>query len=139
MKAGINFGRLHLPKVVWNATSGNFNGTLSGSIVSSLINSSFIKNIRDAVKGPLQSLFQNYAVAQSFVGAKSWVRMNSTTGHKLGGGLRVKKIEMIDNWQSMVGSSANGETSNYGQEYSYNLEDGTSSGVASYEPQTWRR
>ena len=135
VKAGLNFGRLHLPKVVWDATSGSFSGTLSGSILSSLVNSSFIKNIRDAATGPSQSLYQYYAVAQEFVTNKSWVRLNNPDGHKLGGGLRVKKIEMIDNWQTMVGGSANGETSNYGQEYSYNLPDGRSSGVASYEPQ----
>lgn len=135
LKAGINFGSIHLPKVVWDATSGNFNGTLSGSIVSAMINSSFIKNIRDAVAGPAQSLFQYHGVAQSFVGAKSWVRLNNVTKHKLGGGLRVKKIEMIDNWQAMLTASADGETSNYGQEYNYNLSDGSSSGVAAYEPQ----
>ncbi len=134
VKAGVNFGRLHLPKVVWDATGGNFSGSLSGSIVSSLINSSFIKNIRDAVSGPSQSLFQYYSVAQSFVGAKSWVRLNNPNGHKLGGGLRVKKIEMLDNWLTMVGAG-NGETSNYGQEYDYNFGDGSSSGVATYEPQ----
>ncbi|MES2680890.1 MAG: hypothetical protein V4635_13445 [Bacteroidota bacterium] len=134
VKAGINFGRIHLPKIVWDATTGNFNGTLSGPILSALVNSSFIKNIRDAVSGPSESLYQYYSVAQSFVGNKSWVRLKSPAGHKLGGGLRVKKIEMLDNWEDMVGSG-NGETSNYGQEYSYDLEDGRSSGVASYEPQ----
>ncbi len=135
VKAGINFGKLHLPKVVWDATGGSFSGTLSGSIVSALVNSSFIKNIRDAVVGPTQTLFSNYNVAHRFVAGKSWVRLNNPDGHKLGGGLRVKKIEMIDNWQTMVGGSTNGETSNYGQEYNYNLADGRSSGVASYEPQ----
>jgi hypothetical protein len=135
VKAGINFGKLHLPKVVWDATSGSFSGTLSGSIVSALVNSSFIKNIRDAVTGPTQSLYQYYSVAQEFITNKSWVKLNNPDGHKLGGGLRVKKIEMIDNWQTMVGGSSNGETSNYGQEYNYNLADGRSSGVASYEPQ----
>jgi hypothetical protein len=135
LKAGVNFGRIHLPKVVWDATGGSFSGTLSGSIVSALINSSFIKNIRDAVTGPSQSLFQYYNVAQAFVGAKSWMRLNNANGHKLGGGLRVKKIEMLDDWQAMSGGGVNGEVSNYGQEYNYNLPDGRSSGVASYEPQ----
>jgi len=135
VKAGINFGRLHLPKVVWDATSGNFSGTLSKSIISALINSSFIKNIRDAATGPTQSLYQYYNVGRSFVGNKSWVRLNNPDGHKLGGGHRVKKIEMTDNWQAMLSNSANGETAIYGQEYDYNLEGGTSSGVASYEPQ----
>ena len=103
--AGVNFGRLHLPKVVWDATSGSFSGTLNGSIVSALVNSSFIKNIRDAVAGPSEALFNNYTVAHTFVAGKSWVRLNNPDGHKLGGGLRVKKIEMIDNWQTMVGGS----------------------------------
>jgi len=135
VKAGVNFGRLHLPKVVWDATAGNFSGTLSKSIISALINSSFIKNIRDAAAGPSESLFQFYNVARTFVGNKSWIRLNNPDGHKLGGGHRVRKIEMIDNWQNMLSSSLNGETANYGQEYNYNLEGGVSSGVASYEPQ----
>jgi len=134
VKTAINFGKMHMPKVVWDATGGSFSGTLSGSIVSALINSSFIKNVRDAVVGPTQTLFVNYNVGRQFVGSKSWVRLNNPDGHKLGGGLRVKKIEMIDNWLNMVGSG-NGETSNYGQEYNYNLDDGRSSGVAAYEPQ----
>ena len=135
VKAGINFGRLHLPKVVWNATAANFSGTLSGSIVSAMINSSFIKNIRDAVTGPNQSLFKYYGVAKYFVGAKAWVRLNCPTGHKLGGGCRVQQIQMSDNWQGMAGGGSNGENTNYGQVYNYNLRDGTSSGVAAYEPQ----
>lgn len=134
VRTGINYGKLHLPKVVWDATGGSFSGTLSGSIVSAMINSSFIKNVRDAVVGPTQTLFANYNVARKFVPGKSWVRLNNPNGHKLGGGLRVRKIQMIDNWQVMVGTP-NGETSDYGQEYNYNLADGTSSGVASYEPQ----
>jgi hypothetical protein len=135
VKAGVNFGRLHLPKVVWDATKGNFNGTLNGSILSAMINASFIKNIRDAVAGPSQSLFQNYNVARTFVAEKSWMRLNNPSGHQLGGGTRVKKIELNDNWLSMVSSSSSGNNSVYGQEYFYDLPDGRSSGVATYEPQ----
>jgi hypothetical protein len=133
--AGINFGKIHLPKVVWDATGGSFSGTLSGAIVSAMINSSFIKNVRDAVTGPSQTLFTNYDVAHKFIGGKSWMRLNNPDGHKLGGGSRIAKIEMIDNWTQMVGGPTNGYDANYGQEYNYNLDDGTSSGVASYEPQ----
>lgn len=132
--AAINFGKIHLPKVCWDATGGSVSGTLSSSIVSALVNSSFIKNIRDAVTGPSESLWQYYDVAKNFIAGKSWIRLNNPDGHKLGGGSRVKKIEMIDNWTQMVGTP-NGDDSNYGQEYNYNLEDGRSSGVAAYEPQ----
>lgn len=133
-KTAIQYGRLHLPKVVWDATSGNMSGTLSGDILKALINSSFIKNIKDAAMGQNAALKNSYNVAEQFIAGKSWVRLTNPDGHKLGGGIRVKKIEMIDNWKDMVGTG-NGENSNYGQEYFYNSEDGKSSGVATYEPQ----
>ncbi|SFD83868.1 hypothetical protein SAMN05518672_103446 [Chitinophaga sp. CF118] len=53
---------------------------------------------------------------------------------KLGGGARVKSIQLSDNWNAMASDQA---TVTYGQEYEYDmLEDGKwiSSGVASYEP-----
>ncbi len=135
VKTAIQFGRIHLPKVVWDATSGNFSGTLSGSIVQALVNSSFIKNIKDGIKGPNLALFDPpYNVGKEFVAGKSWIRLNNPDGHKLGGGLRVKQIKMDDDWSAMVGSG-NGNTSSYGQVYSYNLDNTQSSGVASYEPQ----
>jgi hypothetical protein len=133
VKSAIQYGRLHMPKVVWDATAGAVSGTLSKDIISSLINSSYIKNVMDAAQGPNVALY-NKDVAKYFVAGKSWIRLNNPDGHKLGGGLRVKKIEMIDNWESMAGSG-NGTDASYGQEYSYNLEDGRSSGVAIYEPQ----
>lgn len=65
---------------------------------------------------------------------KSFARVAKMNGRKLGGGLRVKKIIMSDEWSSM----ATGESrSLYGQEYEYiTWRDGApiSSGVASYEP-----
>jgi hypothetical protein len=134
VKASVNFGRIHLPKKVWDATAGNVQGTLSPDIVKAIANASFTKNIKDAIKGPSQALFQTYNVGKYFVAGKSWVRLNNPDGHKLGGGHRVTKIEMVDNWQGMAGTG-NGDDSNYGQVYNYNLEDGRSSGVASYEPQ----
>ncbi len=66
---------------------------------------------------------------------KSWIRLNSPTLDKLGGGSRVASVKMYDNWAEMVEL---GETAEYGQQFSYEMEDpvyGTiSSGVASYEP-----
>lgn len=134
VKTAVQFGRLHLPKVVWDATSGSFSGTLSGAIVQAMINASFIKNIRDAAAGPNVALYTNYNVGQEFVAGKSWIRLNNPDGHKLGGGVRVKQILMEDDWANMAGSG-NGSTSTYGQVYNYDLEDGRSSGVAIYEPQ----
>jgi len=67
---------------------------------------------------------------------KSFVRITKADGFKLGGGSRVKKIQISDSWQSMTGNTA-APAGAYGQAYDYTTtEDGLtiSSGVASYEP-----
>lgn len=61
----------------------------------------------------------------------SFIRLNNTTGIKYGGGHRVKQIAITDTWQE-TGATEN--ESKYGQEYSYRLPSGISSGVAAYEP-----
>lgn len=79
---------------------------------------------------------------------KSMVRLKSPTVSstfsdgtrtfsKTGGGCRVRKLEVADQWANMGGTGA--KTAHYGQEYKYTTTGkyGTdiSSGVASYEPQ----
>lgn len=69
---------------------------------------------------------------------KSFIRLLNPTGKKLGGGLRVSKIEMSDEWSTMVSSTGNTSQS-YGQEYDYTTTDMAtgetiSSGVAAWEP-----
>lgn len=64
----------------------------------------------------------------------SYVRLKTPTGKKYGGGCRVKSVVLDDNWNDLINNS-NYAASTYGQEYTYTLEDGTtSSGVAEYEP-----
>ncbi|HEU4470107.1 MAG TPA: PA14 domain-containing protein [Flavisolibacter sp.] len=67
----------------------------------------------------------------------SFIRLNNPTLRKLGGGLRVKRVEIRDNWNQMTGM----KQAVYGQEYRYTtpavINGDTveaSSGVASYEP-----
>ena len=87
-------------------------------------------SFQEMVTGPNQRIFE-LGKCKRFVPLKSWMRLNCVTGHKLGGGSRVKEIRIKDNWDAMTGA----EGAEYGQKFSYELEDGTSSGVASYEPQ----
>ncbi|MBS1744068.1 MAG: hypothetical protein JST81_13630 [Bacteroidetes bacterium] len=68
---------------------------------------------------------------------KSFVRLSNPAGKKLGGGLRVKKVVISDNWNKMTGQY----TSTYGQTYKYttteminNVPTEISSGVAAWEP-----
>jgi hypothetical protein len=74
-------------------------------------------------------------VANKFKVGESFIRLNSPTKHKKGGGSRVKSIVMNDNWNQLSGE---GENSTYGQFYEYTklneFEEVISSGVASYEP-----
>jgi hypothetical protein len=76
-------------------------------------------------------------LAQTVQTDKSFVRLNDPDGFKYGGGNRVKKVILRDNWDRMT----NQYVSVYGQEYDYSTTEnfnGTdrtiSSGVASYEP-----
>ncbi|MFZ1380970.1 MAG: hypothetical protein WAS56_14965, partial [Saprospiraceae bacterium] len=64
----------------------------------------------------------------------SMIRLNHLFQSKKGGGARVKKITISDNWEKMQ-TSGDHEQQNgiYGTEYFYNDGD-KSSGVASYEP-----
>lgn len=68
---------------------------------------------------------------------KSWIRLYEPTGFKKGGGSRVGKITISDEWSGMT--SSNEPSFAYGQEYNYTMTDPQtgdliSSGVASYEP-----
>lgn len=60
----------------------------------------------------------------------SWVRLYTWNGCKYGGGSRVKNITIYDNWNDL----ASGKPAAYRTEYNYKLDNGYSSGVASYEP-----
>lgn len=146
VKTAVQFGKLYMPKKVWtnNATTAFSEATglenssgLSASILNALANADFVKNIKDAIVGPDEILYATvgsggYGVGREIVTKKSWIRLNNPAKHKLGGGARVKKIEMSDEWGMMTGNDP--ETSDYGQEYTYTMPDGSSSGVASYEP-----
>lgn len=67
----------------------------------------------------------------------SFVRLSTPIGKKYGGGYRVKRVTIQDNWNKMTGK----KESVYGQEYEYTTiktiggkKQVISSGVASYEP-----
>lgn len=61
---------------------------------------------------------------------RSWVRLNTPDKKKYGGGLRVRQITMMDQWQ-------HDQEGVYGQVYEYTVQEDDreiSSGVAAYEP-----
>jgi hypothetical protein len=131
VKAAVQYGRLNLSREVWGDDSGISDGLTLKDVLEKITNSSFAHNISQAMQGPNKALFTD-GVGNEAVMNKSWIRLNNVTGHKYGGGSRVNKITISDEWGNM-GSGEN--TYNYGQEYTYTNDDGTSSGVACYEPQ----
>jgi hypothetical protein len=133
LKASLQYGRINMSKLVWDDdVNAGDNSSFGLSLIQAMINSNSLRNMIQAAEGPNLAVY-NQGVAHTFIAGKSWIRLNNPNNKKLGGGARVKKIEMIDVWGDMVGNA--NETFNYGQEYSYANDDGTSSGVASYEPQ----
>ena len=76
--------------------------------------------------------------APSFEPTKCFVRMVKADGFKLGGGVRVNKVLISDQWVSDTTHPQNESPHSYGQVYEYTTKDGDgnpiSSGVATYEP-----
>lgn len=102
-------------------------GDIVGGALADLIdNNSFFTNAR--LKGWCNEMETG---AINGIALSSIVRLNKPE-RKIGGGHRVKAIEINDQWGEMNG----GQNTAYGQHYTYVLEDGTSSGVAAYEPLT---
>lgn len=135
-KAIWQFGRTHTPRIIYDQPPIEQPGDNIEQVYKAIKNSNIFKNLVETFTGP------NFTLMKKDFGKrvnldKSFVRFNNPTGFKLGGGSRVKKIEISDEWGSMVSGNP---TYSYGQEYNYTTYDEVegktiSSGVAAYEPQ----
>jgi hypothetical protein len=134
-KAALQTLRLGLPELAYNSNPPNPNQSLVNRIRGLL---PILQDLGDLIQGfdkdRMQLGFSKVVDTQ-----RSWVRLCNPTYQKFGGGSRVKKVEIVDNWALMAGNDH--FDANYGQEYLYtktekvNGADVTiSSGVASYEP-----
>lgn len=127
--SGLQFGRKYFSKELLAGQPNPDNGNFKDILLA--IGDAFAA-FREFFKAPNKILYNNNN-GRKIMRYKSMIRLKNQSGHKLGGGLRVKKVESFDDWKNMT--NQNGETMFYGQEYKYELEDGRSSGVATYEPQ----
>lgn len=135
-KAGWNFTRKNLPRMAYgqpNVDADGFTQFLQA------IGSSF-KQLGQFIAG-FNRVLKMSNFSKQFIREKSWIRLTEPSGFKTGGGSRVRKIEMSDEWKHLSGID---DTFSYGQEYSYTTEESSfagetgktiSSGVAAYEPQ----
>ncbi len=135
-KAAILFGRANMPRTINDVIDTDEPGADENSLAgfaNSIVNSA--STFKEYFIGPNKAVY-DHERCQELITQHSFIRLLEPTGHKYGGGLRVKRITMFDNWAKMIDSNAPDETNDftYGQEFFYELEDGRSSGVASYEP-----
>lgn len=148
-KAAWQFGRKYLNQHVYS-TSDNGDAIIDSpegvieDIVEDLFSTRILNNLFEIFAGP-NGLLETKGIGRRFIKDKSFVRLDERTGSKLGGGCRVKTVKMKDVWEKMndedEGEAGGYQTMNYGQSYSYTLDDRgdegfekKSSGVAAYEP-----
>jgi hypothetical protein len=133
VKAGAQFLRMNLPSKAYPGSEIGDNIDLVGAV-------KLIFSLADNIKNAFKS-FDNTARSNGWVSqidtSRSYVRLDNPVYRKFGGGHRVKKIIVYDNWNRMTGL----RSAIYGQEYSYTTRkqiNGVmttiSSGVATYEP-----
>jgi hypothetical protein len=133
-KAAIQMGRLHMTRYLYDLNYGDADDADEELNVESFVSSlqQSIGSLKEMFKGPNEHLYDKYNVGKKMMVNKSFIRLKEPSQKKLGGGHRVKSIKMYDNWNIMTDDQDS--DFHYGQEYSYVNKDGTSSGVASYEP-----
>lgn len=134
-KAGWQFVRMNLPKYAYpNSENIESNESDIKKTIKALV----------AAFGSIKELFQGFekraekkGYANRFDKGRSWVRLCSPNKRKLGGGSRVRRIDMSDDWAAMSGATS-AKTATYSQVFDYTTKDAKgrtiSSGVASYEP-----
>jgi len=136
-KAGWYYGRSYLNGIVYGLNADYRTENIQ-TIAKKIMNS--FGAIKDIFSGPNGKLRSNeFLCAQRFIPEKSWIRLSTPKSYKLGGGTRIKQLVMKDQWDKMLDIAPTNPNidrykKEYGQTYDYTLEDGSSSGVATYEP-----
>ncbi|MEQ1746404.1 MAG: hypothetical protein ABMA02_13325, partial [Saprospiraceae bacterium] len=129
-KASWQFARLNLPRIAYGEPDPGEKGAeqmaeAMGALVQQF--GQFFDGFNDQMR--------KKGFAKNAKLGKSWLRLFSPSRKKIGGGVRVKSIQIADAWDTMAGSPHT--PAEYGQVYDYTKienRDTISSGVAAYEP-----
>ena len=127
-KAAWQFSRINTPKYAFNQPDPD-DGAFE-QIIKLLAGADMVSQMIHMFKGPNVNMLEK-GYGAYFKSERSWIRLNDPDAQKIGGGSRVKSITVADNWDDMESTE---EAAEYTQEFIYKMEDGTSSGVAAYEP-----
>ncbi len=136
-KTAWQFARLYLSKLVYPGSDPTGTGE---SAIRSLLG--FATDLKTMFNGFNKTL-RGWDFGRKMAQGKCMVRLYNPTWQKFGGGTRVKRLTISDNWSTMTNS---GQDFEYGQQYEYTtIKEGSitaqnpdgieiSSGVAEYEP-----
>ncbi|MEM9919272.1 MAG: hypothetical protein AAF990_14310 [Bacteroidota bacterium] len=131
--AGLQKMRLELPELFYPGFNAN---SAPEALIKSMVG--LVNEIKNLTKGlSYNSMRKGWCKQVTVAGKASWLRLCNPDFKKLGGGTRVSKIELDDDWTIANG----GGSQKYGQRYEYTTtkviegqEQLISSGVASFEP-----
>ena len=131
--AAIQYMRINLPSKAFPYSEPGDDASVGTAVSMAL---TVFANLKNSIDGFEDQMRKNN-ICHDIDTAKSFVRLQNPYFKKFGGGLRVKKVEILDNWNNMTSQPE----ATYGQYYDYTTMktiNGTptkiSSGVASYEP-----
>ena len=127
--SAVQFARLNLSQCIFPTNSQFSSQSGIIDIVQSTVASAL--SMPQYLTSP-NMYYYNLGMGKKIVLNKSWVRLQNPNKNKFGGGHRVKQIRIYDAWDVMTNNQM--PEYYYGQTYEYTQEDGSSSGVASYEP-----
>ncbi len=114
-----NYAKMYTPQLIYPEPDNETENTIEQILsLYHVLGSDFYRGIRGINKSLEDQQFGAFIST-----SKSWLRLNSPNKKRLGGGHRVQKIEMSDEWQNMAYPSNNNATTNYGQEYDYTMEE----------------
>ena len=132
--ASIEHIRADRPELIYEPNGATYTTNGWGQIASFVVSLyQFIPDIIASVSGFNHYALSNQWGTNAYLNGKSVIRLCDNTGKKFGGGARVQKLTLSDNWVN-DGS----DNYKYGQVYTYTTDgtaNGPSSGVA-YEPET---
>lgn len=129
VQAAFNFSMIYTPRIAYGIPDpdNNIIMQLGQAFIATLNSYSELISSQD-------NIMLNKFQCKKFAPTESYVRLYNPVGVKKGGGTRVKRIRISDEWNSF---SPNESNAVYGQEFEYTIDKGLykiSSGVASYEP-----
>lgn len=134
--AAIHHIKYHRPDLV-NLVDIDFSGSIdiksAASAVNKIVNS-ILDDLTEATGFYIRSYTRGYGSKVNLEASRlpSTIRLKDPDGHKVGGGSRVKAIHIDDRWDQMTSNAEDAAT--YSRYFFYENPDGTSSGVATFEP-----